>query len=92
MGSGLPDHRAGRSSENPANLASWPLWNVPRSFAATMPQTRNGYSAGRRVATAFVIGDDLEVRLVLGDMSSADVQVPNAAPRLPHKGCDARRR
>lgn len=48
MGSGFPDHRAGRSSENPANLAGWPLWNVPRSFAATMPQTRNGCGdAGR---------------------------------------------
>jgi hypothetical protein len=81
MGSGFPDHRAGRSSENPANLAGWPLGNVPRSLPATMPQTRDGYSAGRRVATAFVLGDDLEVRIVLGDMKSADVQVPNAATR-----------
>ena len=39
MGSGLPDHWAGRSSENPANLAGSPLGNVPRSFPATMPQT-----------------------------------------------------
>jgi hypothetical protein len=81
MGSGLPDHRAGRSSENPANLAGSPLGNVPRSFPATMPQTRDGYSAGRRPATGFVLGDDLEVRIVLGDMKSADVQVPNAATR-----------
>ncbi len=81
MGSGLPDHRAGRSSQNPGNFAGWPLWNMPRSYAATMPQTRDGCGAGRRVATAFVLGDDLEVRIVLGDMKSADVQVPNAAIR-----------
>ncbi len=80
MGSGFPDYRAGRSSENPANLARSPLGNVPRSFAATMPQTRDGCGAGR-VATDFVLGDDLEVRIVLGDMKSADVQVPNAATR-----------
>ena len=46
-----------------------------------MPQTRDGDSAGRRVATALVLGDDQEVRIVLGDMKSADVQVPNAAIR-----------